>query len=230
MKEEFLNEARYQKNEKNLTRVAIILLVVGLVGGLALIVTGGIIAVSGGKKSEYSKEIKSEKKKLEERYQELVDKGVTYDFFTEYTDGEKYELKIIHEVLDPSVNSCVFTEYKNSEYTSNYCDLINKQNMKYNTGMAKSFLGGTVLTLIGIALITTLPMIGGILLLIAKRRHITAFTTQQVLPVAQEGIVKMAPTAGVVAREISKGIVEGKNEADDPQDTQEGSQEDKKDI
>ena len=73
-------------------------------------------------------------------------------------------------------------------------------------------------------------MIGGILLLIAKRRHITAFTTQQVLPVAQEGIVKMAPTAGVVAREISKGIAEGKNEADNPQDTQEGSQEDKKDI
>lgn len=48
---------------------------------------------------------------------------------------------------------------------------------------------------------------------IGNRREITAYTAQQVMPVAQEGIEKMAPTFGTVAKEISKGIHEGKNEA-----------------
>ena len=64
----------------------------------------------------------------------------------------------------------------------------------------------------------------------AKRREIVSFTTQQVMPVAQEGMEKMAPTVGKVgasvakemapmygeiAKEISKGIKEGQKEAED---------------
>lgn len=60
--------------------------------------------------------------------------------------------------------------------------------------------------------------VGGILLFIAHRREITAFTTQQVMPVAQEGIDKMTPTVsdavGSVAKSITKGIAEGKKEAE----------------
>ena len=59
---------------------------------------------------------------------------------------------------------------------------------------------------------------------VATRREIAAFSVQQVMPVAQEGIEKMAPTFGKVggelaknmapvygeiAKEISKGIKEG---------------------
>ena len=47
---------------------------------------------------------------------------------------------------------------------------------------------------------------------IAYGREIIAFQAQQTIPVAKEGIEKMAPTAGVVAKEISKGIKEGLNE------------------
>ncbi len=50
--------------------------------------------------------------------------------------------------------------------------------------------------------------------LIGNKREITAYTTQQVMPVAKEGIEKMAPTAGKVAKEVAKGIKEGINEAD----------------
>ena len=54
---------------------------------------------------------------------------------------------------------------------------------------------------------------------ISHRREITAYTTQQVMPVAQEGIEKMTPTvadaAGSIAKSVSKGIQEGKKEADD---------------
>lgn len=49
---------------------------------------------------------------------------------------------------------------------------------------------------------------------IGNRREITAYTTQQVMPVAQEGIEKMAPTIGNAAGEIAKGIKKGINEAD----------------
>ena len=48
---------------------------------------------------------------------------------------------------------------------------------------------------------------------IGNRREIMAYTTQQVMPVAQEGIEKMAPTignaTGTIAKSIAKGIKEG---------------------
>ena len=74
-----------------------------------------------------------------------------------------------------------------------------------------------------------LTMAGGSIMFTAHRREILAYTTQQVMPVAQEGMEKMAPTIGKVgatitktiapaygevAKEISKGIKEGINEAD----------------
>ncbi|MDD6466912.1 MAG: hypothetical protein PUF50_01875 [Erysipelotrichaceae bacterium] len=59
-----------------------------------------------------------------------------------------------------------------------------------------------------------LLIIGAVLMFIAHRREITAFTTQQVMPIAQEGIEKMAPTIGHAAEEIAKGIKKGINEAD----------------
>ena len=60
----------------------------------------------------------------------------------------------------------------------------------------------------------SLVIAGGIMMIISHRREIKAYTTQQVMPVAREGINKMAPTVGNVAKEIAKGIKEGMNEAD----------------
>ena len=59
---------------------------------------------------------------------------------------------------------------------------------------------------------------GGITMFIAHRREITAYTTQQVMPVTQEGIEKMTPTianaAGSIAQSISKGIKEGMQDSE----------------
>lgn len=63
---------------------------------------------------------------------------------------------------------------------------------------------GMIMTVIGLIL----------RFLIGNRREIAAYTTQQVMPIAQEGIEKMAPTIGNAAKEITKGIKEGLNEAD----------------
>ena len=65
----------------------------------------------------------------------------------------------------------------------------------------------------------TLTVAGAITMLIAHRREINAYATQQVMPIAQEGIEKITPTisnaAGSIAKSISKGIKEGKEETQD---------------
>lgn len=44
---------------------------------------------------------------------------------------------------------------------------------------------------------------------VANQRNITAYQTQQMRPIAQEGIEKMSPSMGVAAKEITKGIKDG---------------------
>lgn len=48
--------------------------------------------------------------------------------------------------------------------------------------------------------------------IVANQRNITAYQMQQMRPIAQEGIEKMAPSAGIAAKEIAKGIKEGLKE------------------
>ena len=50
---------------------------------------------------------------------------------------------------------------------------------------------------------------GGQAKFLGHARDITAYMSQQQMPIAKEGIEKMAPSAGVAAKEIAKGIKEG---------------------
>ena len=86
---------------------------------------------------------------------------------------------------------------------------------------ASGIFGNIGLFAIGSFMLTIgfgLTIAGGIVMFIAHRREITAYTTQQVMPLAQEGIQKMAPTVGsamgTIGKELAKGIREGINEAD----------------
>ena len=65
-----------------------------------------------------------------------------------------------------------------------------------------------------------LASVGGMILFVSYRREITAYSTQQVMPVAKEGFEEitplaaksaetMAPAAGKVAEEVAKGIKKG---------------------
>lgn len=60
-------------------------------------------------------------------------------------------------------------------------------------------------------------MISFAIFMFAKKREITAFTVQQTMPLAKEGIEKIAPTVGnavgTIGKSIAKGIKEGINEA-----------------
>ena len=114
--------------------------------------------------------------------------------------------------------------FGNTGVTAITSDVVD--NGKAATGVFGGFgiiaLGGFLNT-IGFPLMIA----GAVTMFIAHRREIASFTTQQVMPVAQEGIEKMAPTVGGAAKEIAKGIKEGINEADNKNMEEETSDEEK---
>jgi len=77
-------------------------------------------------------------------------------------------------------------------------------------------LGGFI-SVAGFALIIA----GGGMTYIAHRREITAYTTQQTMPIKKETINDITPTfadaAGTIAKSVSQGFEEGKKETDDTQ-------------
>lgn len=68
----------------------------------------------------------TEKKKLEDEKNRLTAKGVKYNKFAKYDDGEQYTLLAVTDALDPSFSHCMFDTCKNHELTKEYCSLINK--------------------------------------------------------------------------------------------------------
>lgn len=91
-------------------------------------------------------------------------------------------------------------EYKQNGYSKKYCDLedeIQKDNPKY----FYIIFGVVTLVVIGIASLS--------IYITTKKREIADFGAQQIIPIVQESIDKMAPTVGNAAKEIAKGIKEG---------------------
>ena len=119
-------------------------------------------------------------------------------------------------------------EYLNEEQYQNANKKVNK------TGTILLVVGGLMvvsaivifIVFLGILKKTALASIGGPLLvfglgfagvglqakLIGHGREINAYMAQQQMPIAKEGIEKMAPSAGVAAKEIAKGVKEGLKE------------------
>lgn len=188
-KTEYLSEKKYQKTAKKISLVAFVVLLVGLS-------VGGFLIYNGIAKPNQSK-VESLKKELEEKRLALLSQGVTPS--SHYTDQEAYDLYIITNALDPSFPRCNFDEYKSNPLTSAYCKAKNSVS---DFSTSASIMTGTFIC------IATF-MISGFIFLFSKQRSILAFSTQQAMPIAQEGIDKMAPTIGNAAKEIAKGIKEG---------------------
>ena len=189
---------------------------------------------------------------------ELLAKGIEQSF--DYNKGESYELYILDTVLDPGYNSCWNDKYSKNALSKEYCLLKNdiedieekiETKEKYiSSGRAESDtkeknerlkkeaeweLSSDKLSIMPyIPLVISAFMFPGMIALMlfitAKRRSIMAFSAQQAMPVAQEGIEKMAPTIGKaganiakemtpvygdIAKEVAKGIKEGINEANE---------------
>lgn len=123
--------------------------------------------------------------------------------------SEEKDLSVINGVLNDAEFDCKFDGGKNKK-TSTYCSLIT-QLEKTSNSFNKSFdsFSSFPFYMLGGFSILASCMIAFSIYMVTKRREIMAFTTQQVMPVAQEGMDKMAPTIGNVAKEITKGIKEG---------------------
>lgn len=79
-----------------------------------------------------------------------------------------------------------------------------------------NFISSEIRGLIGFAWITCAACagVGFTLFTIANQRKITAYMAQQQIPIAKEGIEKMAPSVGTAAKEIAKGVKEGLKDED----------------
>lgn len=122
---------------------------------------------------------------------------------------DKNSISVIDKALDESFAWCKFDEAKNNTYTSKYCSL--KLQLDDFTDFNKEFdsFNSIPFYMFGAFVIIASCMIAGSIYMFSKRREIAAFTAQQVMPVAKEGIDEMAPTIGNAVGEIAKGIKNG---------------------
>ena len=219
--------------------------------------------------NEKQAKLTQEAEKLTAKKNELIAKGIRQSL--DYNNGEAYDLYILDTVLNPGYNSCWVDTFSKNVLSKEFCSLRNdvedledkieakekyissgraesetkeknerlEQEAEWNKSSDKLSIMPYIVFAIPAFMFP--GMISLMLFTTAKRRSLMAFSAQQVMPVAQEGIEKMAPTIGKagasiakemvpvykdmvkemspmygdIAKEISKGIKEGINEADE---------------
>lgn len=100
------------------------------------------------------------------------------------------------KVLDPSFGSCKFDEYENNTNTSKYCSLKNQLENKTDFNKRIDSYNCIPFYMFGTFVIIVSSLIACSIYMLSKRREVLAFKAQQVMPIAQEGIEKMASTVG----------------------------------
>ena len=158
-------------------------------------------------------------------FDEYKNNGLTKDYclLSSNKDEDSIAISAIESVLSIEFNYCV-GDTKNNMYTSRYCSLVSQLNDKSDFNKEFDSYDSIPFYIIGGFIIIASCMFAGSIYMTTKQREILAFHAQQVMPVAQEGIEKMAPTIGKtgasitkemapaygeIAKEISKGIKEG---------------------
>lgn len=197
-KKEFLTEENYERGKKKVMTIALIVLVLGLLIGGSLIATGIIKSsqVQTSSSTERSKEtIQSE---IDSLNSELATLGAqkNQEFQSNGFSEEYYRLDNEISTKQSKVSDLETEIWKADSGYNSTRDSISKA--KY-----------VPFYMFGAFVIIASCMISGAIFMFAKRREITAFTAQQVMPVAQEGIDKMSPTIGNAAGAIAKGIKDG---------------------
>ena len=151
----YLNSDNYKKDKNIFSIIALIILISALILGASYIVRevvsnrkvepNYLVETKESIEEEINLEIENlkntkeeletkrteslniEREKLLSKKIKLIAKGVEYDSSTKSEDGESYDLKLITNALNPSLDNCAFDEYKNNDITSAYCLLYNKK-------------------------------------------------------------------------------------------------------
>lgn len=128
---------------------------------------------------------------------------------------DKKAVNKINKLLNGISNDCAFDDAAKDATIAKYCTLENQiEDVKSGFNKEYDSMKNIPFYMIGGFIILTGVMIAGAIFKFAKGREITAFMAQQTMPIAKEGMDEMAPHIGKAAKEISKGIKEGINEAD----------------
>ena len=210
-KKEYLTEKNYNKGKKIIMLIALLVLVVGLTIGGLLIYKGinekqkidNTTNEQAEKDKQRLKEIETEKEELNKK---ISDKKYECDSIKMETDSwfEKSN-KCDNEVLS--------LEEQVDELESEEFDL---EKTDYEFDKKFNSVGSTRYFMFGVFIIIATLIISLSIFMFAKRREIMAFGMQQTMPLAQEGIEKMAPTvgnaAGTIAKDVAAGIKEGSNQ------------------
>ena len=99
-----------------------------------------------------------------------------------------------------SVKAEIDAEFKKKGFSEKYYEL---------EAQLEKVSSGKVLCFTGIFVMVVSLFVSGTIFISTKQRELLAYHIQQIRPVAKEGIEKMAPSAGVAAKEIAKGVKEG---------------------
>lgn len=192
---EYLNEERYQRTKNKISIIALLILVVGLLIG------GGLIYFGYVKYTEATKEVENARTEevVEGEIDALEDKliplkvSLNKEFNNNSFSEEYYRIK--NEIND--INEDI-SELKTElwKIKSGYNDSSNRISA---SRYVPFFMFG------GFIIIASL-MISGAIYISTKQREMLAYQAQQVMPVAQEGLEKMGPTLGKVAKDIKDSL------------------------
>lgn len=238
-KNEYLNEENYQKTKKKLTVIALIVLIAGVVIGVSIIATGVVLSHNA---KGYNIKLTPEENKKSLRTESEVEEDIIkispkVDSLNSEVNSLKMELWSIQ--MKEGLSDNYYAKQKEKEEKETELLKLNAELEKYQEELQEIRLSSDdsmdsqleqfegifngASSIISKARYTPFYMIGGFIIIasciasfsifmFAKKREITAFTVQQTMPVAQEGIEKMASTVGNAGKELARGIKEGLNE------------------
>lgn len=176
----YLNEEQYQKARKKILTIAGIVLVVGLLLAITLMVAGFVKKsnLKDNGASKYAGQISTLQQEISTLEQEISSEFLANGFSNRYytLEGQR----------DAKQREKMNLEQKSWDVENSNAHII-------------------LFSSAGMVLFITMGA-SGMLYFIANRRAVAAFTVQQTMPIAQEGLETIAPSVGKVAEEISKGI------------------------
>lgn len=217
----YLNEENYQRSKRKVMRLALIVFLLGLAFGGGLIVTG-IMKTNSIKSDIIEKEAKRTESDVQSDIVEIESKIDVIELEIKSLRNEQQRIfmedkgfsdRYYEKDTEITVKKNELSKLKNSN--SDLKDELWKIQSGYNdTKNSIATSKYAAYYIFGAFIIIASSMIAGSIYMFGKRREIAAFTTQQVMPIAKEGINEMAPTIGNVAGEIAKGIHNGINESD----------------
>ena len=212
-KKEYLNEEKYQKTKNKISVIGKVVLTILWTVGLGLISIGIFNIIKYNDKDALKQE-EAKLVKIQEELEQKVnpiedeikkldrDKYDTNNSEERYAiEGERKQLKLIEGAIDEFDTQCGFSDYREYELVSTYCDYRKLNEMK----IIAFIIPGIFISFLSFGLTMMFIMT-------TKRREIMAYGMQDMRPLAEEGAEKMAPTAGKVAKHIAKGIKDGLDE------------------